>query len=462
MKKILNLTEGPILKNLFAVALPILLATISQMIYNLTDLFWIGRVDEIGLNETDAVAAVGTASYVTWLAFGLILIAKIGTSVKVSHSVGEKKEHNISVYATNGLFLELVLGVVYAALILLLGRQFLAIFPIEKLQVVTYAMMYLPIIGGFIFFQFLINGFAAINEGLGQTKINLVILAIGFMFNIILDPILILVFKMGIQGAAIATVISQGITLVLFYIEYKRKNPDINIFQVSNLKLSALKDILKIGIPAAFHSILFTCISIYIGVLVFAYGEEVVASQRIGTQVEQLTWMIGNGFQAAITVFVGQNIAAKKYERIQKSIVYLSLVLIPYSVLVALLLFLKPDMLMKIFINDQTTINYGVQYLRIISMAQVFMMLEAMGAGLYNGLGKSYVPSTTGIIANILRLPLAIWLSQSMAQNGIWWSLNISDIVKGVIMLMFSIFIVVRIKRVHVKSSLNNEIITAG
>jgi len=71
MKKILNLTEGPILKNLFTVALPILLTTISQMIYNLTDLFWIGRVDEIGLNETDAVAAVGTASYVTWLAFGL-------------------------------------------------------------------------------------------------------------------------------------------------------------------------------------------------------------------------------------------------------------------------------------------------------------------------------------------------------------------------------------------------------
>ncbi len=454
MKKKYDLTEGSILKNLFIVALPILLTTISQMIYNLTDLFWIGRVDLIGMNETDAVAAVGTASYVTWLAFGFLLIAKIGTSVKISHSVGEKKDHNISVYATNGLFLELTFGILTSILILVFRKQFLSLFPIENQQVVQYALMYLPIIGGFLFFQFLNNGFSAINEGLGQTKINLIILSIGFVLNIILDPLLILVFRMGIQGAAIATVTSQFITLLVFYWEYRRKNPDIKIFHVKNLNGEAIRNILKIGIPTGFHSILFTSISIYIGIMVYAYGEEVIAAQRIGTQVEQLTWMIGSGFQSAITVFVGQNIGAKKYSRIKKGILYLSAILIPYSALVAAFLLFAPGMLMRIFIDEPATVNYGIDYLRIISLAQIFMMIEAIGAGLFNGLGRSYVPSTTGIVGNILRIPIAIWLSKTLLQDGIWWSLNVSDIFKGMILLTASIIIYIRIDKIEIRNNL--------
>ncbi|MBN2876449.1 MAG: MATE family efflux transporter [Bacilli bacterium] len=454
MKKKVDLTEGSILKNLFIVALPILLTTISQMVYNLTDLFWIGRVDMIGMNETDAVAAVGTASYVTWLAFGFILIAKIGTSVKISHSVGEKKDHNISVYATNGLFLELTLGVFVSILLIFFGRNFLSIFPIENQQVVTYALMYLPIIGGFLFFQFLNNGFSAINEGLGQTKINLIILSIGFFLNVILDPILILVFRLGIQGAAIATVGSQFITLLIFYFEYKRKNLDIKIFHVKNLNLDAIKNILRIGLPTGFHSVLFTSISIYIGIMVYAYGEEVIAAQRIGTQIEQLTWMIGSGFQTAITVFVGQNIGARKYKRIKKGLLYLSAILIPYAIAVAAILLFAPGMLMKIFIDEQVTIDYGVEYLRIISLAQVFMMLEAIGAGLFNGLGRSYIPSVTGITGNLLRIPIAFWLSKTLLQNGIWWSLNVSDISKGLILLVASIIIFVRLDKIEIKSNL--------
>ncbi|MDA3931921.1 MAG: MATE family efflux transporter, partial [Tenericutes bacterium] len=83
MKKVYNVTQGPILEKLVLLAIPILLTTLSQIAYNLTDIFWIGRVDTIGLSETSAVAAVGTASYLTWFCFGVILISKIGTSVRV-------------------------------------------------------------------------------------------------------------------------------------------------------------------------------------------------------------------------------------------------------------------------------------------------------------------------------------------------------------------------------------------
>jgi len=193
MRKIYNLTEGSILKKLLIVALPVLLTTITQMAYNFTDMFWIGRVDNIGMMEGEAITAIGTASYMTWLAFGVIIIAKIGTSVKISHAVGEKKEHNIDVYAVNGLFLELVLGIIVSILILIFKEEFLLIFNIDNPVVTEYALMYLPIVGGLVFIPFLMNGFSAINEGLGQTRINLIILAIGFVMNIVLDLLIILV-----------------------------------------------------------------------------------------------------------------------------------------------------------------------------------------------------------------------------------------------------------------------------
>lgn len=267
MTKARNLTEGSILKNLLIVALPVLLTTISQMAYNLTDMFWIGRVDEIGMVEADAVTAVGTVSYLVWLSFGFILISKIGTSVKISHAVGRNKPDDIDTYATNGILMQLFMGILLSVIILVFKEEFLSIFNIQNQNIIDYALMYAPIIGGFIFIQFLVNGFSGINEGLGQTRINLSILVVGFIFNIILDPIFILVFRLGIRGAAIATVISQLITLLIFMVVYQRHNPEIKIFKLKNVNLSAIKDIIRVGLPTGIHSVLFTSISIYIGSL---------------------------------------------------------------------------------------------------------------------------------------------------------------------------------------------------
>lgn len=453
MKKIYDLTEGSIIKKLLLVALPVLLTTISQMAYNLTDMFWIGRVDQIGLSEGAAITAVGTVSYVGWFAFGFILIAKIGTSVKISHSVGAKRPHKIDVYATNGIWLQFVLGIVFSALILIFKEEFLAIFKIDNPLVLEYALLYIPIIGGLMFIQFLNNGFSSINEGLGRTKVNLAVLAIGFVMNIILDPILILVFQWGIKGAAIATVFSQSITLLVFYMLYRKNNPNIHLSHLKNINLSAIKDIVRVGMPTGIHSLLFTSISIYIAVLVYGYGYNVVGAQRIGTQVEQLTWMIGSGFQTAITVFVGQNFGAREFKRIRKGIGYISSMLIPYSIVIASLLYFQAEWFMKVFIDDPVMIAHGVTYLKIISLAQIFMMIEAIGSGLFNGLGKSIVPSINGIFGNLLRIPLALILSITLNEQGIWWALNISDILKGTLILLASIYIFTKIERIKVKTS---------
>jgi len=457
MKKIYNVTEGPILKKMLLLALPILLTTLSQIAYNLTDIFWIGRVDSIGMDQTNAVAAVGTVSYLTWFAFGFILIAKIGTSVKVSHAVGKKEIEKVNVFAANGLLLEAFLGIILAIAILIFKDEFLSIFNIDTPQIVEYALMYIPIIGGFIFIQFIVNGFVAINEGLGQTKINLLVLAIGFVFNMILDPLLILVFKLGITGAAIATVSSQAVTLIVFIFIYKKHNPNIKIFRLKNLNVNALKEIVGIGLPVGLQSMLFTVISIYIAREVFAFGPNVVAGQRVGVQIEQLTWMISSGFQSAITVFVGQNFGAKEFARIKRSVFDISLVLIPYALVISLMLVLIPEQLMRIFISEDSTVNAGVTYLTILSISQVFMIIESIGAGFFNGIGKSYIPSIVGIVGNSIRIPFVIILTKTLFEKGIWWSLNISSVFKAVIIIIVFVYLITHLQEMRTNKLVVNK-----
>ncbi len=453
MSKIYDLTEGSILKKLFFIALPVLLTSISQMAYNLTDMFWVGRVDEIGLVEKEAISAIGTAGYITWFAFGLILIAKIGTSVKVAHSVGEKDMGKLSKFASNGLLLQLFSGLVFSALIFIFRRQFIAIFNISSAQVIKYALDYLAIVGGLLVFQFISSGFAAINEGLGKTKVNFKIMAVGLLLNMILDPIFILVLKMGVTGAAIATVISQAITAGIFYVVYLKFSSTLFRFHIDAFDLNTMKNIIKIGLPAGLQSMIFTAISIYIARMVFVFGEDVMAAQRIGVQVEQLTWMIAGGFQTALTVFIGQNFGARQFVRIRKGFGIISLMLVPYAAVVALCLFFFAPFLIGIFIDDPISKAYGARYLEIISLAQIFMMLEAIGSGLFNGIGKTHIPSIVGITGNVLRIPMALYLVTIMREEGIWWALNISDILKGTFLFLGSIAILLVIEKLKEKKA---------
>lgn len=452
MSQIFNLTEGSIFKKLFKIALPVLLASISQMAYNLTDMFWIGRVDNIGINESEAVSAIGTVSYIVWFAMGLIIISKIGTSVKVSHAVGENDISGISRYASNGLLLEVLMGVLFSIFVFIFKSPIISLFHIESAGVIRYALSYLTIVGGLLIFQFVSSGFAAINEGLGKTNTNFKIMLVGLVINMILDPIFILWIRMGVEGAAIATVIAQFITLAVYIAVYLLNKNKLHAFSFKAFDLSAMKDIIRVGFPTGIQSIFFTSISIYIARMVFLFGEDVVTAQRVGVQVEQFTWMIAGGFQTAITVFVGQNFGARKYLRIRKGMKIMALILIPYALIVTTLLFLIPEFLIRIFLSNPLSVEYGIRYLKIISVAQLFMMLEAIGAGLFNGVGKSEVPSISGVFSNLLRIPIAIWLVKSLMQEGIWWALDISDVIKGLVMLVGSLILLGKLEKLkHLK-----------
>jgi len=453
MKKKRDLTKGSIYKNLLWVAIPTLLSSLVQMAYNLTDMFWVSRVTTMGLDQSDAVTAVGTGGFYMWLGFGFIMLVKIGTSVNVSQAAGRNDADGVARYGANGFILMVFFAVFYSLLGFLFKEEFVGLFGYTKDIVISDSIDSLEGVSSFVIFIFLVNLFSGIYDGLGLTIMTFVIVATGLVFNMILDPFFILdqvtVFGqtfdglgLTVKGAAIATVISQGLVLLIYILIYMSKLRPFDLHLKKYFSKEHMKSILRIGYPVGVQSILFTIIAVIITIMQAGYGEEVVATQRVGSQIEALAWMIASGFQVALASFVGQNYGAGRIDRVKNGYIAAMKILIPYGIAVNLLLFFFSKQLFGIFIQEPDTLKLGILYLRVLSVSQLFMILELATAGAFNGLGKTKYPSGVGIIGNFLRIPIAYVLALSLGYVGIWWAVSISSIVKGtVLVIMFVILL---------------------
>lgn len=457
MKNKLDLTKGNILKDILIVAIPTLLSSLIQMAYNLTDMFWVARVDQIGLIPEEAVSAVGTVGFYPWLGFGFIMLAKIGTSVKISQAAGMDDITLIEKIGNNGLIFMFVLGLGYSLLGFFGAEMFVAWFKTGSANIDAYAISYMRIVTAFGLSLFIVNLFNGVFDGLGKTLSTLIVTSSGLILNMILDPIFILdkisVFglfdiqglSMGVKGAAIATVIGQSSILLIYIGIYMSKARPFKISIFKNYDPRVLKEIFKIGIFVTVQSVIFTVISMILARMIVSYGDAPMAIQRIGSQIEAVAWMVASGFQVALASFVGQNFGAKKYDRITEGFKTSLKILIPYGIVVNVLLFVFAEQLFSIFFDNPETLKIGKIYLEILSISQLFMIVELGAAGVFNGLGKTVYPSLVGIIGNALRIPTAIILGASMGYAGIWWGVSISSILKGIVLVVWLLYFLRRL-----------------
>ncbi len=433
MKKKIDLTEGNILRKLLIVAIPTLLTSIIQMTYSLTDMFWVARVDSIGFSSTEAVAAIGTAGFYTWFGFGLILLVRVGTSVRISQSAGRNDKDAVNRYTTNGLVIMVLLGFLFALYGRFMNGHFVGIFNIGNPNVVEYAQSYLRIVSMVIMLLFASNLFNGVYDGLGKTINTFLIMAVGLVLNMILDPIFILGLGMGVIGAAYATAIAQSVVFLIYMGIYLSKRRPAIISLKRYFSLPTIREIFILGLPVGVQSMAMTAISITVGVFVASFGEIAMSVSRLGSQIEALSWMVASGFQVALSAFVGQNLGAGRFNRISDGYKTSMRLLVPYGIAVNLILFVFARPIFAVFIAEPQTLDHGVQYLRIISLSQVFMIMELTTAGAFNGLGKTTVPSMVGIIGNALRIPFAYY---AVTMADIWWTISLSSVFKGSLMVI--------------------------
>lgn len=443
MLKKVNLVEGNITKSLIELALPIMGTSFIQMAYNMTDMIWLGRVG------SKAVAAVGTAGFFTWFAMAFILISKVGAEVRVSQSIGKKDEKAMKRYIVSSLQINICLAIIYTLVLLLMNSQLIGFFKLGDVEVVSMAEKYLFIVGAGIIFNFINPVFTAIFNGAGNSKTPFRINTLGLIFNIIFDPILIFgvgpIKPMGAQGAAIATVMAQVLVSSCFlYTMIKDRYGFLKVNIFTKPDFYYIKDIIKLGMPVSVQNGLFTIFSMLIARIIAVWGPVPIAVQKVGSQIEAISWMTAGGFSTALSAFVGQNYGAKKYDRIKKGYFYTLIMAGVVGIIATILLVFGGKYIFGFFIPEKEAIDYGIVYLRILGYSQLFMCIEITTAGAFNGLGKTIFPSLVSILFTGLRVPASKILSSEklLGLNGIWWSISMSSVFKGIILTLVFVILI--------------------
>ncbi|EGO88892.1 MATE family efflux transporter [Clostridium botulinum C] len=440
-----QLTEGKIFPALIKLAIPIMGTSFVQMAYNMTDMIYIGRMG------SSAVAAVGTAGFFTWFAMGLILISRTGAEIGVSQSIGREDIRSAKKYAKNTIILNILLALIYGSFLIIFRRQLIGFFNLGNENVIDMAINYLVIIAIGINFYFINPVFTGIYNGSGDSKTPFRFNVVGLASNMILDPVLIFGIgpfpALGVRGAAIATVFSQIVVSVLFILSV-RKSILIRGFSFKDFDFEYMKNIFKFGFPVAMQNALFCVFSMIIARIISVWGNVAIAVQKVGSQIESISWMTAGGFQTAISTFVGQNYGAKKWDRIIDGYKAAVIIVGTIGVFATCLLIFGAEPIFSFFIPERSTIPYGVDYLRILGISQFFMCMEIATAGAFNGMGKTVPPAIVGIVFTGLRIPAALMVSKYLGLNGVWWCISISSIIKGIILTScFLIYLTIRKKK---------------
>lgn len=450
----INLLEGNIAGTLAKLAFPIMGTSFIQMAYNLTDMIWIGRV------SSNAVAAVGAAGMYLWLATGFVTVPRMGGQVKTAHAIGAGESRKAGDYARAAFHMGILLMLLCTGIYVFANEALISFFKLNQESVIRDARIYLVITGLGTSFTYLNLIFTGMFMAIGNSMVTFRATTVGLIINIILDPALIFGVgffpELGVSGAAIATVLAQVIVFIVFLLEAGKDKVLFDKFSLwEKSGIQEWKEITKIGFPIAAQSTIFSSLTMLIARLVAGFGDAAVAVQKVGGQIESISWMTADGFAAAINAFVAQNHGAGKKERVYKGYLTGISIMLLWGFLTTVILYVFAGPLFSIFIPEKEVLPMGVNYLRILSISQMLMCLEIASAGAFQGLGRPMIPAVAGILGNASRIVLAVLLSTTaLGLNGIWWSISISSIAKGVVVGLCFVFVIRKYRLPVSKSSM--------
>lgn len=430
-----ELLQGPITGALMKLSLPIMGTSLIQMAYNLTDMIWVGRL------SSDAVAAVGVAGMYLWLSRGLAAFPRMGGQIRVGQCLGARQVQDARSYARAAMQIAVVLGILYGLVCGVFSGPLIGFFNLTDTGVIRDAQWYLIITGGGIIFSFVNLVMTGIMTAMGNTVATFRATLVGMVINLFLDPMLIFGIgpfpRLEVVGAALATLFAQVIVFLVFLV-IVRKDDIIfrNMHLLGKAEWDRIGEITRIGTPVAVQQMIFTFISMGIARVISEWGEAAIAAQKVGSQVESLSWMAAEGFSSSINAFTAQNYGADNRERVKKGYLAAVKLTIIWSIFTTLVLLVFPEPIFRIFITEKDVIPMGVSYLRIMGYSQILMCLEITTSGAFQGLGRTIPPTVESIVLTGARIPMAILLSAtSLGLDGVWWSLTISSIVKGIVLV---------------------------
>lgn len=428
MKGVKNLTDGPITRQLFQLALPIMGTSFIQMAYSLTDMAWVGRLG------SESVAAIGAVGILTWMTNSISLITKVGAEVSVGQSIGAQNSEEARKFASHNITIALLISLIWSCLLFAFAGPIIDLYKLSS-DISLQAVSYLRIVSTAFPFIFITYAFTGIHNGAGLSKIPFYISGIGLILNMILDPLFIFGFNLGTNGAAWATWISQATVMILFIYRLKGKGKLLDGFSFfTRLKGKYTRRIIQLGLPVALLNSFFAVINLLMGRTASTYGGHIgLMTMTAGGQIEAIAWNTSQGFSTGLSAFVAQNYAARKKERVLSAYHTTLKMTAIFGLFCTLLFVFYGSEVFSLIVPEKEAYEAGGVFLRIDGYSMLFMMLEITMQGLFYGTGRTVPPAIISIAFNILRVPLAIGLAATgLGITGVWWAISISSILKGI------------------------------
>lgn len=415
-----DMTQGSSSKILITFTIPMIFANIFQQLYNTTDAIIVGRF--IGKN---ALAAVGVANPVMSIAIFFILGICIGTSLLMSELFGSGNYKVLKKEISTALIVGIIFTLGMSVTCIFLSRWILIITGTPR-EILNDADIFLKIIFGGLIFSFLYNFYSSALRAIGNSKTPLIFLLLSCVLNGILCIIFVVVFKLGVAGSAIATVIAQGISSILCIIYVYIKIPliSLNLSELVIDKPLARKTIQYSWVTALQQ----TCL--YIGKLlvqgaVNPFGINAIAAYNSVTRVDSLMLAPADSFSSSIGIYCAQNKGGRKFDRIIAGYKESNIIVTTYCATAALLVFLGAERIMHLFVpnSEKEVILIGIKYLMPMSIFYIFAGFCNIYQGFFRGIGNLRITFIATIMQIFIRVSASYILSPYLGISGVCYAM---------------------------------------
>lgn len=415
---------------IFELSVPGMISSVLMTMFQLVDAYWIGKLGTV------ALAAISGSAFVIWALISLTAMSANGITTLVAQNIGGLKINAARLSAGHGLILNTGIAIALSVIVFLFQDTLFAAMGFSD-SVSDDARQYLSIISAGLFLLFGFTGLEAVFRGLGDTFTPTLIIAITLVLNAILDPVFIFGWfglpELKIGGAALATVLSHGVAVLicLYFLRKKHFNPDFKL----RIEWPIIRRILSIGLPIATGGFIFSFIYIFLTNIISKFGMPAVAAIGIGHRIEGVAWFACVGFSVAAATLVGQNVGAGRIKEAQRAAWWVNGYGVIVLLIVSIIFYVFPAELMGIFTNDQIVRAYGVEYLRIVAIFEIFLGFEVIMEGAFSGAGYTLPVMLVNVPLSAARIPLAWYLSVHLdwGINGVWWAIALSTFLKGFI-----------------------------
>lgn len=389
----LDMTCGPFLKKIMIFSVPLILTGVLQLAYNTADIIVVGR-----FVSKEALAAVGSTGSLINLFVNVFLGLSMGSGVMVARYIGARDDKRVSDCVHTAMLLGVFCGILIGIIGFFFSGEMLKLMQVPD-DVLDLATLYLKVyfLGspGLLTYNF----GASVVRATGDTKRPLVILALSGLVNVILNVVLIVVFNFGVEGVAIATIVSQYLSAIMIVAYLFSVNNscrlDIRKFRVEK---SELKQILRLGLPAGVQSSLFSISNVIIQSSVNSFGSVAMAGIAAGSNYDSYIFTGTNAISQTAMTFTSQNIGAKKFENIGKIYRYCITFASAIGISMGIVGLIFSEQITGFFSEDAGVIQIGADRMRLVMPFYFFCSLMDVTASQIRGMGKSVEPMIISLI----------------------------------------------------------------